>query len=177
MKKRIDLTKLKARWQQLSLREQRMLMIAVPVVCLALVYVAIIQPYLDSRASLDAQIPALSETLQKMKNQAALVKELQEANRVVSISPDKLKEAVEDSLRRASLDSYVTKVEDVGNGRVQLVAAQMPFKKWIFWLERLSKEIGIAVTVIKIRSAGEGVVSIDATLAPLGAEQQSQSDA
>ena len=174
MKAYIELIKsrLMGRWQQLSLRERRMLMIAAPILLIALLYVAIWLPYRTTRQSLDAQLPTLSAELIQMREQAKQAKELQTANRVNPVAPDKLLSAIEDSLTAVALNGYVTKLENLGDARVQLVASKMPFKKWVYWLERLSKEIGVAVVVAKIQSEGEGAVSIEATLAPLGAQVQ-----
>ena len=174
IKKYLPLAKLKARWLQLSLREQRMLMVLAPIIVVAILYAGIFKPYQRVRHSLDNQLPVLTSELDAMKEQAALAKELQEANRVVSISPDKIRTTVEESLGRVALNGYVTKLEDIGNGQVHLQASNMPFKKWVYWLERLSKEIGVSVVTAKIHSEGEGVVAIDATLAPLGSASQGQ---
>lgn len=170
MKVYIELVKsrLMVRWQQLSQRERRMLMAGAPVLLIALLYAAIWLPYHRMRQSLDAQLPMLGAELVQVREQAKLAKELQTANRVMSVAPDKLKSTIEDSLKAVALEGYVTKLDNLGDARIQLVASKMPFKKWIYWLERLSKEIGVAVVVVKLESEGEGVVSIEATLAPLG---------
>ena len=172
MKENIALlkSKLMARWQQLSIRERRILMVGAPILLLALLYSMILLPYQNMRRSLDARLPALSSELVIMREQARLAKELQMANRVTVVAPERLTSAIEDSLARVELNVYVTKLENVGNARVQLTASRMPFRKWMHWLERLSKEIGIAVEAVKLESEGEGVVHIEATLAPLGAQ-------
>ena len=66
------------------------------------------------------------------------------------------------------MKGYVTELEDMGNARVRLKASGMPLKKWLYWLERLSKEIGVTVIAATIQAQGEGVALIEATLAPLG---------
>lgn len=160
----------KAYWAHLSIREKRLLTAGAALLGILILYWGIWSPYRSTREELTRTLPQLRKQVLEMHQQEEQVRQLKQQNLVVNISPEKMKNTIENSLREANLNNYISDVVDDGAGNISIFADEIPFARWLKWNDQIVKQLGIGVTKVKVSSKGEGIVQVEETLRSFSAE-------
>ena len=130
-------------WTGLARRERGMVLVAAAVVFLGLLYALAIEPAWTTKARLANELPRLQAELvqlEALRNEAQRLAGRDGAGE----SFDSLLTAVEQSVLRANLVANV-RAED--SNTVSVTANSVSAGAWFSWLEALSRESRVAVTV------------------------------
>jgi general secretion pathway protein M len=155
-------------WRALAPRERLALGIGGVVVALALGFALVVDPLLQSRARLAADVLAMERDLAWMRTVAS------DAGRRGQLAAGSrldrggrsLLALVDASAREAGLGAGIKRVEPVGNGRVMLWIEASNFDALARWLEALGAQYGITVDEMVLdRGAALGAVDGRLTLA------------
>jgi general secretion pathway protein M len=136
-------------WTGLARRERAMVLVASAVVFLGLLYALAIEPAWTTKARLARELPRLQAELVQLE---ALRTEAQRlgGRDGAGESFDSLLAAVEQSVLRANLAANV-QAED--QNTVTVTADSVSAGAWFTWLEALSRESRVAVTVASAQRA------------------------
>ncbi|MFA9462056.1 type II secretion system protein GspM [Thiohalorhabdus sp. Cl-TMA] len=156
-------------WRERAPRE-RALLIGGGAALVLVVFYLILEPRLQERQRLAAEIPQLREDLAWMQRHLSQAKQL--GNRAGpgggegeerSLTPA----LVEESLRGSGLNERVTALRPSGGRGIQVAFDQVPFPELATWLRQLRNRSGAEVRKARFeRLAGkEGVVKVDLVLA------------
>jgi general secretion pathway protein M len=150
------------KWQQLSLREQRLVMLTGVVVMLGLWYFAIWQPLNEGIEAGRLRLRAQQQTLQQLVQDADEVKQLRARQQRPAATGRKgsLLVIIERSARRKNLHQALQKVQPEGSDGVRIWLDNVAFDDLIDWLDLLSRQRGFTISEISIeRENAPGRVS------------------
>lgn len=155
---------LRQKLQNLTPRERGVLGVGVLGAGLIVIYAFVWQPWQDELNRLRAQVPLKQETLQWMRQQAALIEPLvNNPNKPKRASDKPLLTVVEQSAQQSKISPYIRRMAPGEDGQVKIWLTDADFDKWIVWLERL-RRIGIEVYSASINRAKDNKVTIRVTL-------------
>jgi general secretion pathway protein M len=154
---------IREKWTALSLRERRMVQIAIAVVGLGLLYGVGIDPALRNISKLNAELPALRTETATVKALSDEARRLTALNKAASpVTSSNLRADTEKSLRRVGLfevSKIVTK-ESAGNSALQINFSSAPFGSVMEWVNLAPRELSVRVQSAKFdRVGGAGSVN------------------
>jgi general secretion pathway protein M len=140
---------MKAWWMSLQTRERMILTVSAIILSLILIYLLIIEPYLESRAMLANNIQANQQTLVWMQQASQQVKQLRaSASPRVRAGTDKrsLLAVVDISAKRSKIHTNIQRMEPEGRDGVKLTIDDVDFDKLIHWIGSIQLSQGVNVT-------------------------------
>ena len=149
---------MKEKWQQLSLREKRLVIITSIVVVITLVYFMIWEPLQDGIQTSRVRIKAQTDTLLQMREQAAEAKQLMAAQRQAGANvgnSSSLLVIIERTAQQKNLKSRLQKVQPEGQDGVRVWVENASFDQLIDWLALLENRNTIYVSEIIIERQKE----------------------
>lgn len=149
---------MKEKWQQLSLREKRLVIITSIVVIITLVYFMIWEPLQDGIQTSRVRVKAQNDTLVQMREQAAEARQLRAAQRQVGAntrSSSSLLVIIERTAQTKKLKSQLQKVQPEGQDSVRVWVENASFDQLIDWLALLENRNTIYVSEIIIERQKE----------------------
>lgn len=143
---------LRDKWQQLSLREQRLVLLTMVVVALSLFYFALWQPLNQGIEAQRLRLRAQQQTLQQLAQDAAEVARLRAVQQRGAATGRKgsLLVTIERSARRKNLHQALQKVQPDGANGVRIWLDNVAFDDLIDWLDLLSRQHGFTISEISI---------------------------
>jgi general secretion pathway protein M len=155
---------MKAWFAQLAPREQRLILLAVPLLVLMIGWAFIWHPLAQGRSEWRQRSGVLASEVAWMRQVvpglAAASVEPREG-----LGPRSLLAVADSSLREAGLGATLRRIEPAGERRVRVWFEQAAFDPVIGWLESLDQRYGIQVTELAAtRREGVGVVDVRLTL-------------
>jgi len=149
---------MKEKWQQLSIREKRLVIITSIVVLITLVYFLIWEPLQDGIQTSRVRIKAQNDTLVQIRNLAAEARQLMAAQRQVGAntrSSSSLLVIIERTAQEKNLKSRLQKVQPEGQDGVRVWIENASFDQLIEWLALLENKNTIYVSEIIIERQKE----------------------
>jgi len=149
---------MKEKWQQLSLREKRLVIITSIVVVITLVYFMIWEPLQDGIETSRVRIKAQNDTLVQMREQAAEARQLMAVQRQAGAgtgSSSSLLVIIERTAQEKNLKSRLQKVQPEGQDGVRVWVENASFDLLIEWLALLENKNTIYVSEIIIERQKE----------------------
>jgi general secretion pathway protein M len=149
---------MKEKWQQLSLREKRLVILASVIVVITLVYFMIWQPLQDGIQTSRVRIKAQHDTLMQMREQAAEARQLLAAQRQAGASTrssSSLLVIIERTAQQKNLKSQLQKMQPEGQDSVRVWVENASFDQLIDWLALLENRNTIYVSEIIIERQKE----------------------
>ena len=147
---------MKEKWQQLSIREKRLVLITTVVVMISLVYFMIWQPLQDGIETSRVRVKAQTNTLQQIRSQAAEAKQLQSVkSRRANKGGSSLLVIIERTAQQKNLKSNLQKVQPEGQDSVRVWVENAAFDQLIDWLALLENKNTIYVSEIIIERQKE----------------------
>ena len=140
---------MKAWWMSLQTRERMIFTVSAIVLLLILIYLLIIEPYIESRAMLANNIRANQQTLVWMQQASQQVKQLRaSASPRVRAGKDKrsLLAVVDISAKRSKIRTNIQRMEPQGRDGIKLTIDNVDFDKLIRWLGSIQRSQGVNVT-------------------------------
>lgn len=148
---------MKEKWQQLSSREKRLVILTAGVVMISVVYFMIWQPLQDGIKTSRVRITAQQQTLTEMQEQAAEARQLLAAQRQgnASRSSGSLLVIIERTAQSKNLKSRLQKVQPEGEDSVRVWVENASFDQLMDWLALLENRNTIYVSEIIIERQKE----------------------
>lgn len=148
---------MKEKWQQLSSREKRLVILTAVVVMITVVYFMIWQPLQDGIQTSRVRVKAQHQTLAEMQEQAAEARQLLAAQRQGndSRSSGSLLVIIERTAQSKNLKSRLQKVQPEGEDSVRVWVENASFDQLIDWLALLENRNTIYVSEIIIERQKE----------------------
>ncbi len=140
---------MKAWWQQLNTREQRLVSIMATLVIIFILYSAIWQPLNESLANANKKLIRQQTLLTWVTDNTAQYKQAKR-NTQTSNSKGSLSGIVNKSANSYKLT--ITRMQPQGNN-LQVWIDNVPFTKLLFWLEHLANKEGLQVQGIDLTHA------------------------
>jgi len=149
---------MKEKWQQLSLREKRLVIITSIVVLITLVYFLFWEPLQDGIQTSRVRIKAQNDTLVQIRNLAAEARQLMAAQRQAGANTrtsSSLLVIIERTAQEKNLKSRLQKVQPEGQDGVRVWVENASFDQLIEWLALLENKNTIYVSEIIIERQKE----------------------
>ena len=149
---------MKEQWQQLSLREKRLVIITAIVVAVTLVYFMIWEPIQDGIQTSRVRVNAQTNTLQLIREQAAEAKQLRATKSRAGADAKgggSLLVIIERTAQQKNLKSSLQKVQPEGQDGVRVWVENATFDQLIDWLALLENKNTIYVSEIIIERQKE----------------------
>lgn len=143
---------MKEKWQQLSSRERRLVVIMAAVLLASLFYFGLWQPLQEGIEQKRLRVRAQQATLQQMRVQAAEVKRLQAGTRGAARvrNSSSLLVVIERSAQQKRLKQHLHKVQPEGTSGVRVWIDNAPFDTLVEWLALLASQNGVQVSEISV---------------------------
>ena len=142
---------MKEQWQQLSLREKRLVIITAIVVVVTLLYFMIWEPLQDGIQISRVRVNAQANTLQQIHEQAAEARQLRaNKSRTGNSGGGSLLVIIERTAQQKNLKSSLQKVQPEGQDGVRVWVENAAFDQLIDWLALLENKNTIYVSEIII---------------------------
>ncbi len=147
---------MKEKWQQLSLREKRLVVITALVVMITLVHFVIWKPLQDGIETSRVRVNAQTNTLQLIREQAIEAQQLRaSSSRTGTRGGGSLLVIIERTAQRKNLKSSLQKVQPEGQDGVRVWVENASFDQLIDWLALLENKNTIYVSEIIIEKQKE----------------------
>ena len=149
---------MKEQWQQLSLREKRLVVITAVVVIITLVYFMIWEPLQNGIQTSQVRVNAQTNTLRLIREQAAEAKQLRMTKSRAAASAKgggSLLVIIERTAQQKNLKSSLQKVQPEGQDGVRVWVENASFDQLIDWLALLENKNTIYVSEIIIERQKE----------------------
>jgi len=147
---------MKEKWQQLSLREKRLVIITTIVVVVTLVYFMIWEPLQDGIETSRVRVNAQTITLLQIREQAAEARQLRATkSRTGTKGGGSLLVIIERTAQQKNLKSNLQKVQPEGQDGVRVWVENAAFDQLIDWLALLENKNTIYVSEIIIERQKE----------------------
>ena len=148
---------MKEKWQQLTLREKRLVIITGVVVIITLVYFLIWEPLQDGIQTSQVRIKAQNATLLEMRDQAAEARQLMAAQRQAggNVGGSSLLVIIERTAQQKNIKSRLQKVQPEGQDGVRVWVENASFDTLMDWLALLENRNTIYVSEIIIERQKE----------------------
>lgn len=140
------------RWQALSERERRLLLLGGGALLLAFLYWGLWQPFQQGLAESRDRVAKQVETLAWMQQQGGRVLSLQrQGGAKVDLSAS-LESVVNQSAGRAKIT--LTRMQSL-QGQVQVEIERLPFDRWLEWMRQLEEQYGITIAALELAALPE----------------------
>jgi general secretion pathway protein M len=147
---------MKEKWQQLSLREKRLVIITTIVVVVTLVYFMIWEPLQNGIETSRVRVNAQTNTLLQIREQAAEARQLRATkSRSGTKGGGSLLVIIERTAQQKNLKSNLQKVQPEGQDGVRVWVENAAFDQLIDWLALLENKNTIYVSEIIIERQKE----------------------
>ncbi len=146
------------KWNALSPRDRRRLVLAVGFLLIIFTWLVAFEPAWDGRRQLARELPALRSDLAQMDQLAEEARLAASAPRQGVESAGQLRTRVEETLADAGLSGSVAQLELNGE-LVEVRFRQADFQKWLYWLDAAVRETRMRVVDLSITREGAGVIS------------------
>lgn len=146
------------KWNALSTRDRRMLVLAAGFLVIVLAWLVAFEPAWDGRRQLARELPALRVDLAQMDQLAAEARLAATGPRQANDSASQLRTRVEETLADAGLSGAVAQLELNGE-IVEARFRQADFEKWLYWLDAVVRETRMRVIDLSITRETAGVIS------------------
>lgn len=154
---------MKSWFENLELRERRLIITAAAMTAMLLLYLLVWKPVNGEYHRLDSSIKEKEKTLAEMEQLAVEAKQLQRANARSSVrSPGgSLLAAVDRTAKSNGLGNAVKRVRPDGENKASVTLEGAEFDRVVVWLENLSLQNGVSVVSSTIEKQKEtGLVSM-----------------
>jgi general secretion pathway protein M len=146
-------------WQGLGRRERRMLSAMLAVLALAALDLLAYEPAARGVAALTDQLPQMRRDLVQMQALALEAGDLSQAS-ATQTSVAALRSRIEASMQSVGISPFVADLQTQGS-RIELKFAQVPFDRWVLWLETLLHDSQLRVIMVSVqREPDAGRVSV-----------------
>ena len=159
---------LKEKWHNLNEREQKMLCIGGPIVLVLLLYGLVFHPMQSNLAALKTQVKEQTSLLGWMQNTSSQILQLKAQGFTASTSNTNSPTvvAVQRSLQKAKLMTYLRQPPNVNNDAVQLQFALIPFDTLTKWLNQVWKQQNVVIQSMTVqRTQAPGLVNVTLSVA------------
>ena len=146
------------RWQGLSPRDRRMLMVGIGFLLVVGLWQFAFQPAWKGRQILARELPALRADLAQMDQLTAEARLASTSSRGGSEGPAQLRARLEDSLNEAGLGASVAQLEASGD-IIEARFSQAAFDKWLYWVDGAVRDTRMRIVDLSLTREGAGVVS------------------
>jgi general secretion pathway protein M len=154
------LDRMRSRWYELQARERVAVATAAAVVGLAILFLAVIDPIMTTRAALRTEVTALSEDLDFMRAAAA---RLGPGGSTASDDEGGLLYAVDASAQQFGLRSSVRRLQPEGADGVRVTLDDAAFDAVVLMLGEL-RDRGVRIERLSLRREPDGVGLVDGSL-------------
>lgn len=141
------------RWQQLSEREQRLVLITAGVVFISLLYFGLWEPLQRGIEAGQLRLKAQQQTLQQLQQDAVRVQQLRSRQARHARSGTRkgsLLVVIERSAQQKKMQAALQKVQPEGNDGVRVWLDNVVFDDLVEWLDLLSRQHGLQISDISI---------------------------
>jgi general secretion pathway protein M len=146
------------KWNGLSARDRRMLVLAASFLVLVFAWLVAFEPAWNGRQQLVRELPALRADLAQMDQLAAEARMASTSSRQTNESATQLRGRIEETLADAGLSSSLAQLE-VNGEIIEARFRQADFEKWLYWLDAAVRETRMRVVDLSITRESAGVVS------------------
>ena len=157
-------------WQQLALREKRMVAGGAIVVAVLLIYFGLWFPLQHTVSSLRQTIVKNQNLLAWMQQADAQMKTIVPTKTVAvtSMSPAALLGWLQNSIQQAGLDHQLTQIKEGSDEAILLQFQAVNFDALINWLAQAQEQQGFRVTQMSaVKTAASGMVNAEITLSSI----------
>lgn len=152
-----------SRWQQLSLRDQAMLILLGGVLALYLLYQLTWRPLAEANARLRLQNAAAEQSLQNVTRLAAEYRELQRASAHNQSQGQNLAQVVDQTVAANGL--HMSRFQPGSGGDVQVRLDNASFDKVAQWLNQLESVHTVTIKELAVApGSGSGLVNVSVRL-------------
>lgn len=147
------------RWQLMTPRERRILVVGAALLAVVLVWLLLFDPAWRARQALQSELPTMRGQLAQMEQLAGEARRLG-AVPAGSDSPQAVKTQLEQSIDSAGLKPALAQLTQSGN-LFDLRFKGVPYAAWLAWLDSAARETRLRVVDAAVtRETGIGVVSV-----------------
>jgi general secretion pathway protein M len=146
------------KWNALSPRDRRMLLLAGGFLVVVFAWLVAFEPAWEGRRQLARELPALRADLAQMDQLAAEARQAASAPRQGVESASQLRTRVEETLADSGLSGSVAQLELNGE-MVEVRFRQADFEKWVYWLDATVRETRMRVVDLSLTREAAGMVS------------------
>jgi len=133
-------------WEQLQVRERRIVLAGAVVLLLMGLYVLVWEPLVDGRARLAREVAEQRALLGWMEQSAREVQALRGSSAPRRNSGQSLMAVVDRTARAEGLADVLERVQPDGEKAVRVWLSQAPFDQSLRWLDKLMASQGVRVT-------------------------------
>ncbi len=154
-------------WQNLMPRERLMLLLGGAAVVFTLIYLLLLEPFVNERERLRQDIELQRELLGWMRNAAAEMQHLRgggAVSRGTAGSTTPLLTLVDGSARRQGLGEALKRVQPDGQSGVRVWLEQVAFDALLAWLDTLERDSGVVVSALVVEPQEPGLVKVRLSL-------------
>jgi len=152
-----------SRWQQLSLRDQTLLIVLGAVLVLYLLYQMLWRPLATANERLRVQNAAAAQSLANVTQLAAQYRELQHNSGKNQSQGQNLAQVVDQTV--AANELHMSRFQPGSNGDVQVRLDNAPFDQVVRWLHQLESTHGVSIKEMSVApGGGSGLVNISVRL-------------
>ncbi|MCP1726877.1 general secretion pathway protein M [Natronospira proteinivora] len=138
---------LKEWFESLEQRERLMVIVCSVLVTLTLLYLLVVEPYIEHRQNLEQQVSEKQELIAWMQGAHAEIQALEDAGRQTTAgSGQSLFGVVDRTSKDAELDRAVRQITPDGDDAVRVRMEAARFDHTLQWLEELERNHGIEVS-------------------------------
>ncbi len=161
------------RWQQLSMRERRLLVAAGSVGGCALVFLLLIEPAVTGREAVQARLPALRAQVAEADLMVAEARRLSSAAAAAPRpSLQSVRVRLEQSLESAGLRAGLQQIQAT-ESLIDVRLRGVPFAAWLGWLDTALRDTRLRVADLSItRDTEPGLVSVRMVLELPGGDRR-----
>lgn len=144
-------------WNQLAVREQRILVLGSLTLSLMLVYFLAWEPFSLEKQQLRQQLKGQRESLQWMQQAAAEIQSLQAQQKTAAPSEAQtsLLTLVDQSIRSSILSSVSKRIEPKGNSQVRVDFTAVSFNDLLQWLTQLHNQHQVTISSLNLERLSE----------------------
>lgn len=161
------LVKLKARWQQLAEREQRVVAGGGLVLVVIILYVGIWQPFLNYNDSLRVRIASEEKNLQWMRAVDKKMQQMSGKNKTkpAAISPIMLLGVLQKDIQQAGMSQQLAQLKQINANSIAMSFQKIAFDQLMTLLINIAKAQSIAITKMSVTASNApGMVNADVVL-------------
>ncbi len=156
---------MKAWFEQLAAREQRLILLALPVLVLTLGWAFIWHPLSEGRSEWRLRSSQLADDVSWMRLAVPAMGSSPQQQPREGLGNRSLLAVIDSSLRDAGLGPTLRRIEPSSERRVRVWFEQAAFDAVVGWLEELDRRYGVQVDEIAAnRIEGSGIVDVRLTL-------------
>ncbi|MBK6742771.1 MAG: type II secretion system protein M [Hydrogenophilales bacterium] len=148
-------------WRSRSTRERTYLGLGAAVLLLALVYILLLDPLLETRSKLEKRLPQLRAEVRLMQVQVAEVERLRAGSQ--NAKQGALLGRIGVSASEVGIRDKMQQIVSIAEDRVRVTGGAVPLNAWLEWLGTLEKQ-GIRVAYCRMIPTEAGGHAVEALL-------------